>query len=80
MFIASQRFGKHVFVTTNNLHGYALHIKSGRADKNESIRQTVVVQGSRTRKENQELIWILRSSFVTEDTRSPVRNGGSLSH
>jgi hypothetical protein len=66
-------------VTANNLHGYALDYKSDRAD-NESIRQTVVVQGSRSRKENQELN--LDSSFVIrhgeEDTRSPVRNKASL--
>jgi hypothetical protein len=51
-FIARQRFGKHVFVTTNNVqgyaqatnnfHGYALDYKSGRADKNESRQLRIV--------------------------------------
>jgi hypothetical protein len=36
--IASQRFGKHVFVTTNHFHGYALAYIRSRAEKNESIR------------------------------------------
>jgi hypothetical protein len=48
-----------------NLHGYALDYKSGLADKTESIRETVVAEGSGSRKEK-ELISILRSSFVTE--------------
>jgi hypothetical protein len=69
--INRQRFSKHVFVTrnnllgyvhaTNNFNGYALDYKSGHADKNDSIRQAVVVQGSCNRKENQELIKIFSS-------------------
>jgi hypothetical protein len=54
--LSSQHFGKHVFVTTNNLHGYAQAYIRSRAYKNNSIRQTDVVQGSHSRKENQELI------------------------
>jgi hypothetical protein len=66
-------------MTTNNFHGYALDYKSGCADKNGSNHQTAIVQGSRSRKENQELI---KRFFIChsgkEDTHGPVRNGVSL--
>jgi hypothetical protein len=52
---------------------YALYYKSGRAYRNETIRQTGVIQGSRSRKETRPFV-IRRGE---EDTRGPVRTGGS---
>jgi hypothetical protein len=62
--IASQMFGKHVFVTTNNFHGYsqatnifhgyALNYRNGNAAKKVRVRQADFIRNS-----------------GREDTRSP---------
>jgi hypothetical protein len=80
--LLSRHFSKHVFVTTNNLHGYMqatnyfdgyeLAYMRSCVHTNERILQTDIIQGSSVCEQ-----WFIIHHSGREDTCGPARNGAS---